>query len=62
MKETPMRLFRSEYGNPSTSTVCAADGSNACQRFSWQVTAVRADMEPLEVGMVKAARAVAGAG
>ena len=42
-------------------TVRAADGSNPGQRFSWQVTAVRADVEPLEAETVKAGRVLAGA-
>ena len=41
-------------------TVRAVDGSNPGQRFSWQVMAVRADVEPLEAERVKAGRVPAG--
>lgn len=39
-------------------TVRAADGSNPRQRFCWQVTGVRADVEPLEVEIARRPAAV----
>jgi len=60
--EEPVTLLAASPVRGGRFTVRAANGSNPGQRFSWQVTAVRADVEPVEVETVKAGRVAAGVG
>jgi hypothetical protein len=61
-EDEPVAVLAASPVRDGRFVVRAADGSNPRQRFHWAVTAVRGDVERLEVEPVKARRELAGVG